>query len=407
VCNTGGDSIGTGGKDNVPPHRYYRKQSVSMKTEADIKLITACDAGDFHSLREAIRDGGNVNYTTSKGTTPLIVASGKDPVLVPALSFASFLVQSGADPSMRAKSGRSPLGAVLYARTIDPDLVEYLLCHGANPNLEEKFTVNETDYMATFPDIISIHGFPEVLSALLSKYGGRCNLSAEDHRLIRENVKRRISPSIVSKAERKPLIDEMECKLPAAFNANDAESIYAMITAGADYLLKDDAGEFLETADGRTLLHIAAERNDRLLVERLLAAGYDINEPDVKKRTPLWYARRDKRLEQFLIDCGAHTDKPTTTRRIVRIIEQCGFGAITEGGATLTIDGGRRKGRVTLKLEESCIFMEMVFNTVTGEILESTDRSSDPYFKYLDPYDFIVSAEKIIAKAVSSRRIVK
>jgi ankyrin repeat protein len=376
---------------------YLKILEITMNSEADVKLITACDTGDFHLLREAIREGGNVNYASKKGTTPLIVASGKDPELIPVLSYIRYLVQNGANVNERTKNGRSPLSAALFARAIDPDVIAYLLQQGADPDLAEIMMINKAEYKATFMDLIDIHGFPELFAEIFTQHGGRYNLSANDRQFVRAYAKHRLSPTIIFRDKRKPLIEEMEKELPAAFKTNNIDTVYSLISAGADYLIKDEEDNFLKTADGRNLLHIAVEKNDSPLVSRLLSADFNLNEQDARCRTPLWYARKDKRLAQYLIDNGARTDRPTSAQRISWIIEQYrGKNIKKREGALFLHCGGNRQNRVTLFINKPDIFWELVYNPVSGKIEESIDRSSDPYIKYLDPYDFIILAENIL-----------
>lgn len=100
-------------------------------------LLAAIRAGDLPATQRLLKEGVDIDFATSNGTTPLIAAaeSGR-------LEIVSLLLELGADPSAKDKDGLTPLA--LAADQGRSDIVELLLKRGASfPQRQEAAAPSE------------------------------------------------------------------------------------------------------------------------------------------------------------------------------------------------------------------------------------------------------------------------
>ena len=90
-------------------------------------------------------------------------------------------------------------------------------------------------------------------------------------------------------------------RLTPLFYACDAETIAALVSAGADLLARDDSGY------RATALHFAAYNGDVKIVELLMSAGCDVSALTSKGEPPLTWAWDDKIARAF-VSGGADVD---------------------------------------------------------------------------------------------------
>ena len=101
--------------------------SLANLVVAQTEVADAAMRGDSDTVRQLVRDGGNVNGAQADGATALHWAVyNSDEAL------AEFLLQSGSDPAAANRNGSTPLW--LASRQGDADMIAILLAGGADAN---------------------------------------------------------------------------------------------------------------------------------------------------------------------------------------------------------------------------------------------------------------------------------
>lgn len=212
------------------------------------------------------------------------VALGNEPL-------AARLFAQGANPDVADDSGDTPLHEA--ARHGLTSLVNRLLAR-ANPNvrnnlgrtpLHEAFTASAWD----------------VAGALLSK---QAKLD------IRDALGRTALFECVSRAC--PLLDRLAAA-GAQFNVTDSSGNSLLHDVGdntvAQMLIERGAPVDVKNAEGKTALHIAAEKDNPALATLLLSKGATVNGRDHLGNTPLHFAQTNEVISA-LLNAGANPDLP-------------------------------------------------------------------------------------------------
>jgi hypothetical protein len=269
-----------------------------IHSDANTKLIIACDSSDFNMMREAIREGADVNCKTRKGLTPLLIAAGKNPELVPVKSFLTFLINHGANGCFVSSKGKSVISSHFFAEYIDPEVFGYLITEVTGPNLTSIISVKNQQYQVTLLDLMEIHSFSNKLINRCRQWGVTHYLSTEEIDTVRNGLKKKYFQFL--KPDNGAIsIEKAEETFRSAMLDNNTATAYQMIACGVDYLTKDDDGNYATTEDGRTLLHIAAEHKDEALIVKLIDNGFEVNQKDQKGRTPLYYCGKAKKYKNY------------------------------------------------------------------------------------------------------------
>jgi ankyrin repeat protein len=150
-------------------------------------LVFAAREGDAESVEQLLRAGANVNQTTEYGWTPLLTATNNRHY-----KLGELLIEWGADPNISNKGGWTPLYLATDNRNIEggdypvpkPDMdhleyIQFLLDHGANPNLRAKdntltrtiFTMQWFQEAGATPFVRAAQSSDTALMKLLLAYG--------------------------------------------------------------------------------------------------------------------------------------------------------------------------------------------------------------------------------------------
>ena len=111
-----------------------RKKNCGGIFSPESKLGFAVVRGDLDEVKRLVIDcGANPNgQSTVEGGTPLHIAADRG-----YLRIVEFLLEHGANPNMKNNYGRTPLHiAAMYGHL---EVVEFLLEHGANPNVRNNY----------------------------------------------------------------------------------------------------------------------------------------------------------------------------------------------------------------------------------------------------------------------------
>ena len=97
-------------------------------------LIDAVDAGDLGIVSELIQQGHGLNFASSNGWTPLMLA-----ILNNFVDIAELLLKSGADPNLATDSDENPkrLPLIVAVRNGRFDMISLLLTHHADAALTD------------------------------------------------------------------------------------------------------------------------------------------------------------------------------------------------------------------------------------------------------------------------------
>ncbi|MFH1112922.1 MAG: ankyrin repeat domain-containing protein [Pseudomonadota bacterium] len=122
--------------DKQPPRgskKVNQKEAVNaVEASADSLIFPAVLGNDREALEKAVAKGGNVNFRTRSGVSPLMLAcdSGYH-------TLVNYLVERGADVNARHYvSGDTPL--ILASRDGDIEIVRELVYHGADLNARDR-----------------------------------------------------------------------------------------------------------------------------------------------------------------------------------------------------------------------------------------------------------------------------
>lgn len=168
-----------------------------------IELAKAAANGNVQRIDQLVASGVNVNKTGNDGMTPLLWA-----LLAKNKTGMKRLLEHGASPNTPLKSGDSIIN---FAAAIDdPDYLRMVLAHGGNPDY-----VNPQDNVNPTSLFIAISRMNEV------------NVQALIHAGADLNYKRAAGS---------------ETPMMAAAALNQWKIVYALLTAGTDYALKNRWG---------------------------------------------------------------------------------------------------------------------------------------------------------------------
>ncbi len=291
----------------------------------DTALHYAAFSGNPAVVAKVLSLGGDVNARLENGETPLMIATQNrsrlaviDPLIAAgadvsfknhsnwtALHFAAQsgspemvakLISAGANVRSRNNVGYTPLH--LAANCGEPLVIELLLAAGADIESRDEYEENTALLMAAGG------GALPVLEKLLAAGADlKCtNRRGETplHRAARYRGAPVIERLVQAGGDVDARMEGGETPLMlAAQNANGAEAFAQLLKAGADVQCVN--------ASNNSILHYAVQGGNVSMVEKILAAGVDVNAKNGQGETPLFQAvGRLPEIARMLLENGAN-----------------------------------------------------------------------------------------------------
>lgn len=216
--------------------------ALEEEKSADEKLWDAVQKGDFFAVTQALDGGAYVNYTQNGVSVLETAVRMKNETVV------MYLVAKGADPALADSRGRNMLYAA-FESDVGANVVRVFL--------DKKVSVNDKDFSGTpiFFYAFLVSQKDEIITLVTDLGKPDFNLTdGEGNTILHTLIKQR---------------------MPMRF---------------IDFVLMKKPDVNLRDADGNTPLMLALQKGDTQLVEKLIAAGADVNVANEKGATPLNYA---------------------------------------------------------------------------------------------------------------------
>ena len=255
------------------------------------------------------------------------------------VKLVEYLLQRGADPNSKDKSGRTSLHCALVSQS--PDVVKILIQHGADVNAVTNTRASPIYYlcyMIPWDDEDSIQNVFLPMIQILHDAKADMNIKAVDGSTVLHFAAAKMNETICSyliefgakldvvdylhrtplhMASRNKLNPETAStliKFGAELNPVDVNKSSPLHTAclfgnteGVRILLENGASVSMPDELGIQPIHTAAENGDEKMLEYLLFHGAEIHAEDQWKASPLHYAASDGNSEgtEYLLKCGA------------------------------------------------------------------------------------------------------
>ena len=219
-----------------------QKKAPEPEKTPDEKLWDAVQKGDFFAVTQALDAGAYVNYEQAGVTVLESAVRLKNETIV------MYLVSKGADPSLADSRGRNALYTA-FESGIGENVVRTFL--------ENKASVNDKDFsgVPVFFYAFLVSQKDEIIALVTDLGKPDFNLAdSQGNTILHTLIKQR---------------------MPMRF---------------IDFVLMKKPDVNLRDSDGNTPLMLALQKGDTALVEKLIAAGADVNVANEKGATPLNYA---------------------------------------------------------------------------------------------------------------------
>ena len=263
-----------------------RQRALPSSSGAMTALLFASRDGFLDMAKILLDAKADINAVSANGTTPLIIA-----VINNHMQLAMELIARGADPNIVDFYGRTPLIAAVDMRNLDHarsyadpkpdavpplDVINALLVHGANPNLQTKKTPVRGFFQGDMSWVSSdgqtpflragLSGDVTVMKILL-EHGADPNVSTHEGTTVLMTVA------------------GINWVTLQTFSRSDAEYLEA-----AKLCLDHGADVNAVNAQGFTAMHGAANRGFDDMVRLLAAHGAKLDVKDKEGRTPMTFA---------------------------------------------------------------------------------------------------------------------
>ncbi|HTG00440.1 MAG TPA: ankyrin repeat domain-containing protein [Nitrospirota bacterium] len=311
----------------------------AVNSSGESALVIAAKSGNLDMARTLIKAGAEVNQRTNSKDTALTIAACKcHPEII------ALLLENGADPNVQNEDFKSTPLNLLAGYCNNSDSVKALLSKGANPKLGNR--CGDTPLITA-----AGNGYSEIVSILLDTNVNidetGCRMQTALFRAAREGQVKTLELLIRRGADINHEAESQWCSGPVCLepqrnwtplmiaaangradavdlllskgvdpNATNSYSQTAIILAAqeghariVESLLKKGANPNIIPSDknGHPALVSAVIRNYRLVVETLIKYGADINIKSRDGKTPLTFAKINRRneMQQLLQDHGA------------------------------------------------------------------------------------------------------
>lgn len=236
----------------------------------DSSLIYAIDNNDTAEAIALIRGGTNVNFASVMNGTPLHTATKRNNIEV-----AKLLIAYGANINGEDNYGETPLATAVVSNCID--MIEFLINNNANPNLFY--------YQGNTPLILAIERHRYDIADILIKSGANINLAIDNcMKPIHFTANDKNDAGLKFFVERGIDINSIgrfgNTVLHETILYDNIKLVPILINMGADI-------NKANTLNNMTPLHIASNRENIVLMRKLIMYGADLYAKDKTGKTPL------------------------------------------------------------------------------------------------------------------------
>ncbi|EQC26326.1 TKL protein kinase, variant [Saprolegnia diclina VS20] len=265
-----------------------------------MELWQAAFHGRVKSVRRMLKNGADLEWTTSNGSSALCVAAGDGHA-----DIVSALIDAGANVNHAMNDGSSPLLMAVHAGA--GDIVDLLLAGGADVNLA--MPDGETALYAA-----AQRGEDAIVSALLSAGASVDLMWLDDNQ----------TPLYIAAYEGHASVVQLLLDAKASVDVPTSDGATAVFVAAQNgdedivrRLLAATANVHLAMDTGVTPLYIAAVRGHAHVVSMLLQAGANVEQAANEGETPLLAAAQEglNTVVKMLLEAQASVDQPMNNGR--------------------------------------------------------------------------------------------
>lgn len=323
------------GQTNIKMYDYLINMTANIKTDknhkgANVLLLVAPYLKNYNLVKYLLTKGASLNdkdtdgnglfeYATKGGNIPFLnilidkgIDTGKNAMLFASqglrrkkntLETYKFLESVGIKLNVIDASGKNPLHAITY-NSKDLDTYTYFISKGVDINLQ--------DHEGNSPFINAANTNTLEVVAFLYKTVKDINLKDVNGRsALAKAVQRNTLDVVAFLLEKKANIHTVDAKgnslsyyLIQTFNANETSNFEEKLTI----LQKNGLVINSTQSNGNTLLHVAVEKDNLMLLKRLSSFNIDVNKQNKEGMSALQIAAmtsKNRKILTYLISLGS------------------------------------------------------------------------------------------------------